>query len=188
MAQSLSIGIIVGSVRPGAISLPLAQWVAETMATHDALDPALIDLAQWSLPPFALPRPPAMGDYTDPLQKRWAAEIARHDGFVFVTPEYNRGTSAALKNAIDYVYAEWARKPVAIVSHGSLGGLGAAQALRATLGAINTAPLGTAVYVQGAHARVKNGRFASESRDDQALCAVLEELHWWALALKAGRG
>ena len=88
---------------------------------HDA-DFELLDLRDYPLPHLDEPLPPSFGQYQNEHTKQWAAKIASFDGFVIVTPEYNHGTSGVLKNAIDYLYAEWNNKAVGFVSYGGTGG------------------------------------------------------------------
>ena len=80
-----------------------------------------------------------MGQYEQPHTKRWAEKIASFDGFVFVTPEYNHATSGALKNAIDFLYAEWNNKAAGFVSYGAAGGARAVEHLRLVLGELQIA-------------------------------------------------
>ena len=126
MANELKILVILGSVREGRTALPVGQWVIEQAAAQPGLACELVDLKQWDLPFYAFAKPPAAGHYTDPLQLRWAEKVASADGYVLIAPEYNHGPSAVLKNALDFVYAEWGRKPVAFVGY---GGNGAARSI-----------------------------------------------------------
>src|SRR5258708_19275227 len=87
------------------------------------------------------PLPPTMGQYAGEHTKAWAKKIAAYDGFIFVTPEYNHSTSGVLKNAIDYLYAEWNNKAAAFVSYGSLGGAPAIEHLRAILSQLQVPPV-----------------------------------------------
>jgi NAD(P)H-dependent FMN reductase len=106
MANELSIAIIVGSTRPQRKARVVAEWLlGQTQGRKPRY--ALVDIADFKLPLLDEPIPPALGKYSQPHTKAWAAEIARHDGYVFVTPEYNHSTSGALKNAIDFLFAEW---------------------------------------------------------------------------------
>src|SRR5206468_9617038 len=98
-----------------------------------------IDLKEYSLPLLDEPVPPSMGQYSKPHTKTWAAKIAGFDGFVFVTPEYNHGTSAALKNAIDFLYKEWNNKAAGFVSYGGAGGARAVEHLRLVMGELQVA-------------------------------------------------
>jgi NAD(P)H-dependent FMN reductase len=185
MYQKLKIQVIVGSVREGCASAPVARWVQAGASGH--IDAELVDLADWPLPMFALATPPAMGDYKDPLQKRWAAKIGEADGYVLVSPEYNHGTSAVLKNALDYLYAEWNRKPVAFVSFGNTGGARAVEQLRGIAVELRMAPLGEAVHLFGLGEKLKDNRFEAEARDKKQLVKMFESLVWWGDALRTAR-
>ena len=186
MAQ-LRISIIVGSVREGRLSLPIANWVMDRIAAREEFAAELLDLAQWDLPMFAEPYPPGSGRYTGEKQRAWAAAIGAADGYILVAPEYNHGMSAVLKNALDTVYAEWGRKPVAFVAHGTFGGARSVEQLREVTAALSMAPLGTAVHLQGA-AKLRDGdRFNAGEIEDRRLSALFDELLWWGNALKAAR-
>lgn len=185
MYPKLKIQVVVGSVRDGCASSPVARWVHAGAGEH--IDAELVDLADWPLPMFALARPPAMGDYKDPLQKRWAAKIGKADGYVLVSPEYNHSTSAVLKNALDYLYAEWNRKPVAFVSFGNAGGARAVEQLRSIAIELRMAPLGEAVHLFGLGEKLRGGRFEADARDEKQLLQLFESLAWWGAALRIAR-
>ena len=156
MNDPLKIHIIVGSVREGRISLPIAEWVMARALARDDLAPELLDLLVWDLPMFAEPNPPATGKYTGEKQRAWGEKIDAADGYILVAPEYNHGTSAVLKNALDTVYAEWGRKPVAFVAHGGMGGARSVEQLRGVTAAMAMAPLSQALHLQGA-AKLREG-------------------------------
>jgi NAD(P)H-dependent FMN reductase len=131
----IQIAIILGSTRPGRRAEAVARWVAEAAGRHPAVEAGeasveLVDLADYGLPLLDEPLPAASGHYHHAHTKRWAATIDRFDGFVFVTSEYNGSMPAALKNAIDYLYAEWNHKAAGFVSHGINGGIRAVEQLR----------------------------------------------------------
>ncbi len=184
----LRISVIVGSVREGRISLPIAQWVMDRIAARAEFDAELLDLATWDLPMFAEPNPPATGRYTGEKQRAWAAKIGAADGYILVAPEYNHGMSGALKNALDTVYAEWGRKPVAFVAHGGMGGARSVEQLRPVVVALAMAPLGSAVHLQGAAKLREGDRFNAGEIEDRRLSALFDELLWWGRALNAARG
>lgn len=187
MPDSLQIRVIIGSVREGRISLPIANWVMERIAARPEFAAELLDLAVWDLPIFAEPYPPATGRYTGEKQRGWAAAIGPADGYILIAPEYNHGMSAALKNALDTVYAEWGRKPVAFVAHGGMGGARSVQQLRQVAVALEMAPLSSAVHIQGA-ARLRDGdRFNAGEKEDKHLATLFDELLWWGEALRAAR-
>jgi NAD(P)H-dependent FMN reductase len=99
----------------------------------------LVDLRDYPLPHLDEPLPPSMGQYQNDHTRQWADKIASFDGFVMVTPEYNHSTSGVLKNAIDYLYAEWNNKAVGFVSYGAVGGARAAEHLRLVAGELQMA-------------------------------------------------
>lgn len=133
------IGIILGSTRPGRNGAQVAKWVYEIAQQRTDAEFELIDLADYPLPHLDEPIPPSLGQYQNDHTKAWAAKIASLDGFVMVTPEYNHSTSGVLKNAIDYLYAEWNNKAVGFVSYGSVGGARAAEHLRLVAGELQMA-------------------------------------------------
>lgn len=186
MAQ-LRVSVIVGSVREGRMSLPIANWVMDRIGARAEFTADLLDLAEWDLPIFAEPHPPATGRYTGEKQRVWAAAIGAADGYILVAPEYNHGMSAVLKNALDTVYAEWSRKPVAFVAHGTLGGARSVEQLREVTAALGMAPLGAAVHLQGAAKLREGDRFNAGEIEDRRLSALLDELLWWGRALNAAR-
>lgn len=129
------IAIIVGTTRPGRRSLTVAHWVKEALDRHAAVAEGrasidLLDFADFGLPLLDEPMPAIFGDYSHEHTRKWAGAVAACDGFVVVTPEYNHSMPGALKNALDFLYAEWAHKAVGFVSYGLNGGLRAVEHLR----------------------------------------------------------
>ena len=121
----MTISVIVGSIRQGRFSEKPAQWILQRLRKREGIEGRLLDLREFPMPFFDQPIPPAMPGrppYEHDVVKKWTAQIAASDAFIFVTPEYNYGTSAVLKNAIDWVYPEWNRKAAAFVSYGSAMG------------------------------------------------------------------
>jgi NAD(P)H-dependent FMN reductase len=107
----LKIAIIVGSTRPGRKGEAVAKWAYEIARKRTDAEFALLDLATFNLPLLDEPLPATSGSYSHPHTGTWSAAIASFDGYVFVTPEYNHGTSGALKNAIDYLTASGPTRP-----------------------------------------------------------------------------
>src|SRR5579862_2790036 len=124
------IGIILGSTRPNRNGEQVAKWVVELASQREDADFELVDLRDYPLPHLDEPMPPSIGQYANDHTKEWAKKIGSFDGFVIVTPEYNHSTSGVLKNAIDFLYAEWNNKAVGFVSYGGVGGARAAEHLR----------------------------------------------------------
>ena len=123
----LQVGIIIGSTRPGRKADAVASWVHEIAKQRTDAAFEVVDIADYNLPLLDEPVPPSIGKYSKDHTKKWAAKIATFDAFVFVTPEYNHGTSAALKNAIDFLFAEWNNKAAGFVGYGSAGGVRAIE-------------------------------------------------------------
>ena len=124
----IKIGIILGSTRPNRSGEQVATWVHDLASRRSDAEFELLDLRDYPLPHLDEPLPPSMGQYQNEHTKRWSATVASFDGFVMVTPEYNHSTSAVLKNALDYLYAEWNNKAAGFVSYGLAGGARAAEA------------------------------------------------------------
>jgi NAD(P)H-dependent FMN reductase len=133
------IGIILGSTRPGRNGEAVARWVYDVASQRSDVEFELIDLLDYKLPHLDEELPPSLGQYAQPHTREWAAKIASFDGFVMVTPEYNHSTSGALKNAIDFLSAEWNNKAVGFVSYGSAGGTRAVEHLRLIAGELQMA-------------------------------------------------
>ena len=179
--------IIVGSVRDGRVSLPVAEWARDEACARTDFSVELVDLKGWNLPMFALGRPPRLGGYEDAVQRRWAQSVARADAFLFVAPEFNHSFTPALKNALDYIYAEWNHKPAAFISYGQSLGSRAIDQLSLVLLELRMVPLAQAVQLRDVHSWIKEGRFVADLQDHSRLHRVLDELAWWAAALKTTR-
>src|SRR5712675_810919 len=135
----LKIAIIIGSTRPGRNGEAVAKWVYEIAQKRTDAEFELVDIKDFNLPLLDEPVPPIMGQYSKPHTKVWAAKVGSFDAFVFVTPEYNHGTSGALKNAIDFLYAEWNDKAAGFVGYGGAGGVRAVEQLRLVMGELRVA-------------------------------------------------
>ena len=187
------ISVIVGSTRQGRFSERPARWISQHLKNRDGIDARLLDLRDFPLVFFDQPMTPAMpgrAPYADETVKRWTAAIAQSDGFIFVTPEYNYGTSAVLKNALDWVYPEWNRKPVAFVSYGSAMGARGVQQLRESAVELQMAPIRTAVHIPVAtlRAHYQGGDVEAGLAELNAKAqAMIDDLLWWTMALKTAR-
>src|SRR5258708_5438842 len=144
------ISVIVGSTREGRFSEKPATWILRHLKKRPGVEARLLDLRDFPMPFFDQPVPPAMpgrAPYKNEAVQRWTAAIAQSDGFVVVTPEYNYGPSAVLKNAIDWVYPEWRRKAVGFVSYGGAMGARSVQQLRETAIELQLAPVRSSVHI-----------------------------------------
>lgn len=189
------ISVVVGSTREGRFSEKPAQWIYRHLEKRDNIDVRLLDLRDFPMPFFDQPVPPAMPGrepYEHEVVKKWTAAIAKSDGFVFVTSEYNYGPPAVLKNALDWVYPEWNRKALGFVSFGGSGGVRAVQQLRETAIELQLAPVRHSVHIpaatlwahfQGQEAQIDAG--LAELDDKAGL--LIDDLLWWTAALKTAR-
>lgn len=139
------IGIILGSTRPGRNGKAVAEWVHEHASARSDAQFELVDVADLGLPLLDEAYPPAMGQYQNDHTKAWAEKVASFDGFVVVAGEYNHSIPAALKNAFDYLFAEWNDKAVGFVSYGSAGGVRSVEHLRGVAGELKLADVRTNV-------------------------------------------
>lgn len=183
----LNIAIILGSTRPGRNGEAVARWADQIAQRRNDARFELVDLKDWNLPLLDEPVPPSQGKYQNEHTRRWAAKIAGFDAFVFVTPEYNHGTSAALKNAIDYLYKEWNDKAAGFVSYGSAGGVRAVEALRLVMGELQVADVRAQVMLSLFTDFESFSTFKPAGHHEQAMNTMLDQLVAWGGALKAMR-
>ena len=177
------IGIILGSTRPNRNGEQVAKWVFDLAARRDDAEFELIDLRDYPLPHLDEPLPPSLGQYQHEHTKQWAATIASFDGFVIVTPEYNHGTSGVLKNAIDYLYAEWNNKAVGFVSYGAVGGARAAEHLRLVAGELQMADVRQQVALSLITEFKNFSVFKPGDYNVDALNVLLDQVIAWSGAL-----
>jgi NAD(P)H-dependent FMN reductase len=177
------IGIILGSTRPNRNGEQVAQWAYEIASRRSDAEFELVDLRDYPLPHLDEPLPPAMGQYQNEHTKQWADKIASFDGFVFVTPEYNHSTSGVLKNAIDYLYAEWNNKAVGFVSYGSVGGARAAEHLRLVAGELQMADVRQQVALSLLTEFENFSVFKPSDYNRAALGTLLDQVIAWSTAL-----
>jgi NAD(P)H-dependent FMN reductase len=180
----LKVGIIIGSTRPGRKADTVARWVFEIARKRTGVEFEVVDVRDFNLPLLDEPVPPSMGQYSQPHTKAWAAKIASFDAFVFVTPEYNHGTSGALKNAIDYLFAEWNNKAAGFVGYGSAGGARAVEQLRLVMGEIQIADVRSQVMLSLFTDFENFTTFKPNPRHEAAVNAMLDQVIAWGGALK----
>jgi NAD(P)H-dependent FMN reductase len=183
----LNIAIIAGSTRPGRKALDISRWVRGIAAKRSDATFEVVDIADFDLPLLDEPMPPVLHEYTKPHTLAWASKIASFDAFVFVTPEYNHSTSAALKNAIDFLFAEWNDKAAGFVGYGGSGGIRAVEQLRLVMGEIKIAAVRSQVALSLFNDFESFTTFKPRPEQEKALNAMLDELAAWGGALQALR-
>ncbi len=170
--------IVIASTRPARSGLAIGQWFVERARAHGAFDVEVADLAELALPMFDEPHHPRLRRYTHDHTRRWSEVVRRADAFAFVTPEYNFGYPASLKNAIDYLHEEWKYKPVGFVSYGGIAaGTRAVQQLKQVVTALRMLPVGEAVSIPF-HTQFidEQGHVQANEVMEQAADAMLDEL------------
>jgi len=181
--------IITSSTRPGRKGPAIASWIQELASQHKDLEVELLDVAAINLPFMDEPNHPRLKQYIHDHTKRWSAIIDSADAFIFVTTEYNHGYPAPLKNAIDFLFHEWAYKPVAIVSYGGLSaGSRAAQQLKPVLAALKMVPLVESVQIPFFSKFLNDEeKFLPDEGNIKSAQNMVSELAKWADNLKTLR-
>jgi len=182
--------VILGSSRDSRFGDTVARWFMRQTDRRADMTFELVDLRDWQLQYFNRSKPAALSDYEDDAEaRRWAEVIGRGDGFVIITPEYNRGYPAVLKSALDAVYAEWVRKPVAFVSYGGWsGGTRAVEQLRLVVIELQMAPTRPQVVLQfGPRLFNAEGELKEPELLERQAGLLLDDLLWWTSALRAAR-
>jgi NAD(P)H-dependent FMN reductase len=185
--SELKIGVILGSTRPERKGKVVADWVVQQAKTRTAADYELIDLAEYPLPHLDEATPPSLGQYAGEHTKAWAEKISAYDGFVFVSPEYNHSTSGVLKNAIDYLYAEWNNKAAGFVSYGGLGGARAIEHLRAICSELQIAHVRQQLSFSLFTDFENFSEFTPAAHHAEAATILFDQLESWSSALKTVR-
>jgi NAD(P)H-dependent FMN reductase len=180
----MRIAIVIGSTRPGRKGEAVARWVYEIAKARKDAKFELVDIEEYGLPLLDEPVPPSMGQYGHSHTKRWSSKIASFDGYVFVTPEYNHGTSGALKNAIDYLYAEWNNKAAGFVSYGSAGGTRAVEHLRLVMAELQIADVRAQVTLSLFTDFENFTVFKPASHKEESVNELLDQLITWSGALQ----
>ncbi len=178
--------IIVGSARPDRVGLPIARWAEGVANAHGGFEIDFADLGEIKLPFMDEPNPPRLRQYTQQHTLDWSARVDAAEGFIFVTPEYNHSFSPALKNALDFLAAEWWRKPVGFVSYGgAAAGSRGVTGLAPTLATLGLVRVGAEVNVPlFPGPRVVDGDFVPADKEAAILSTLLTELELLSSALK----
>lgn len=193
----MKLAVIIGATRQGRKTPQQAKWVMKTLADMKDVTAELVDLHDYQMPFFDEPASPRYNPdrKTDPTAQKWLDKLAEFDAYVFVTPEYNHSVPGPLKNAIDYVDWQLARKPAAVVSHGSAGGARAEVALKEILSESRMVPMSTqpGVAMTGMSDKIdENGNLSAEEKANPygpqgALETLLNDLKWYSDALSTAR-
>ena len=183
----IKIAVITGSTRPGRKADAVARWVHELAKTRSDAEFEVVDIQDFNLPLLDEPVPPSMGQYSKDHTKRWAAKVAEFDGYVFVTPEYNHATSGALKNALDFLFAEWNNKAAGFVAYGSMGGARAVENLRLVMGELMVADVRQAVHLSLFTDFRNFATFEPAEMHEKTVNLMLDQVVQWSTALQGTR-
>jgi len=184
------IAIIISTTRATRFGERAAKWIHGITAARTDMSVELIDLREYPMPFFDEPASNMWVPSKNEVAQRWQKKVAEFDGYIFVTAEYNRGVPAVLKNALDYAYPEWNRKPAAYVGYGSVGAARSIEHLRLICVELQMAPTRNGVHIQGGDFMavwqqgkdIKELAYLEKNSKD-----MLDELQWWASALKVAR-
>ncbi len=185
----IKLKIIIASTRPGRKGPAIASWVFDAAKKQPEIDVELVDLAEVHLPLFDEPNLPRFQQYQNEHTKAWSKIIAPADAFIVVTPEYNFGFPASLKNAIDFLHHEWTYKPIAFVSYGGIAaGTRSVQMLKQIVTSLKMMPITEAVNIPFFSKFFdEQGNFHGNDEMEKSAAAMLKELLLWAKGLKAMR-
>jgi NAD(P)H-dependent FMN reductase len=184
------IAIIISSTRPTRFGEKPAKWIYDIASKRTDAEFEIVDLRDFPLPFFDEVASNAWAPSQNEVAQRWQKKLAEFDGYIFITAEYNRSITGALKNALDQAYVEWNRKAAAYVGYGSVGGARAIEQLRNISVELQMVPTRTGVHIQGADfmAVWQQGKDLNELEYlNPNVTTMLDELVWWTNATKAAR-
>lgn len=190
MDRKLTIYIIMGSTRPQRRSEVVARWVYKQALERSGWQTELIDLRNWPLPFYNEVAGvwDLKGKFSTDLAVRWGKKLAAADGFIFVTPEYNHGYPAVLKNALDYAYTEWDKKPAAFVAYGGIAaGARSVEQLRQVIVELGMVSVREAVYFPMIREAFDEAGRPKDASYPAKIRPLFDSLEWWALALQSAR-
>jgi NAD(P)H-dependent FMN reductase len=169
--------IVVGSVRPGRVGLPIAQWVKAEAEKTGRFEIDFVDLKELALPFMDEPRHPSLKQYEHQHTLDWSARVDAAEAFIFVTPEYNYSFSPALKNALDFLNKEWWRKPLGFVSYGGVsGGTRGVAGIMTITSSLGLVRVGANVELNFGGKQVVDGVFQPQEKEIAILAKELEEV------------
>ncbi|HET6622507.1 MAG TPA: NADPH-dependent FMN reductase [Candidatus Saccharimonadales bacterium] len=188
----MKVQVIVGSTRPGRVSDRIAKWVVTRANQLEGVEAELVDLVDYELPMLDESMSPQYNPERKPndIAKKWLGKLDEADGYILVTPEYNRSYSAALKNALDYIDFQFRRKPVGLVAHGSTGGAQAVAHLRGVIPGLQSFTVPNATFLVGRADLMfdEDGNLDKSVQGPRvSLDNTLDELKWYAETLASAR-
>lgn len=189
--SDIKIGVILGSTREIRRGGRVAKWLMPQLEKLGGANYELLDLRDYPLPFFSENNSPEglQRNYTNEVAKKWSAKIDKMNGFIIITSEYNHGIPAVLKNALDWLYLEWNRKPVGFVSYapGSDGGVRGIEQLRQNVIELQMAPMREAVRIGHVLDTIDEDGNLLQGHANDKLAIAVEELLWWTKALVNAR-
>jgi NAD(P)H-dependent FMN reductase len=190
MSSTPRIGIILSTTRETRFADRPAQWVLDIARARGDADYEIVDLRDFPIPFFDAVGSPRFVPQTNEVALRWAKKVSELDGYIFVTAEYNRSISGVLKNALDHIYDEPARKPAAFVGYGAVGAARAVEQLRLMAVELSMVPMKAGVHInmEPLLGMLRGGKdFADYDYLAPTVTAMLDELAWYTRTLKLGR-
>lgn len=182
--------VLIGSTRPGRVGRAVADWFIEHAEQHGAFRVSVVDLAELDLPFLDEPNHPRLGRYINQHTRAWSEQVTAADAFVIVTPEYNHGYPAPLKNAIDFLHQEWQDKPVGFVSYGGISaGTRAVQQLKQVVATLKLHAVADAVHIPFVATLMgEDGHLLANEIMDTSAGQLLDEVARMSAALAPLRG
>ena len=184
------IGLILSTTRQARFADRPAQWVLDIAKARGDADYEIVDLRDYPIPYFDAPASPRFVPVTEPNALQFAARLKGLDGYIFITAEYNHTIPAVLKNAIDHLNGEMARKPAAFLGYGAVGGARAVEHLRQLSVELGLVATKSAVHInmEPLIGMIREGKdFGDYPYLAPTVTTMLDELSWYTRVLKAGR-
>ena len=192
--SKLKIAVIISTTRPTRFGHLPAQWIADYANKRGDIAAEIVDLRDFDMPLFDEMASNAWMPSVNPVAVAWQNKISEFDGYIFVTAEYNRSISGALKNALDQAYINWNKKPFSAVGYGTVGGARAVEHLRTIGVELQMVPTRSAVHIGGADFAAVHPGFGGtkaiselEGTIGNSANDMLDQIVWWGNAAKAAR-
>ena len=186
------IAIILTSTRSNRFADVVVTWLLKQTASRTDLTFETIDLRDHPLPFYDRTMPPAASprQYESDAERALGEKLDAADGFLIITNEYNHGYTAVFKNVLDHFFVEWNRKPISFVGYGNAGGARAIEQLRQVADELDMASVRPTVNILGPFLlAIRGGADVEETLQplEVRVPPLLDDLHWWATALKTAR-